>query len=130
MVGRDANDGSRETALILIAHGSRRSEANQAHLELCGRVSDQLGQVVSPAFLELADPDIATAIDDAVGVRHARHVLLLPYFLHPGNHTRTDIPAIVAAARLRHGAITIDQLDHVGASAVMVGLIADLFAVT
>jgi len=126
MSDRDANG----PALILIAHGSRRAEANEAHVELCRAVSTRIARMVSPAFLELAAPGIAAAIDQAVEARGARRVVLLPYFLHPGNHTREDIPAIVAEARVRHGGVQIDQLDHVGASPAVVGLIAELLAVS
>jgi len=117
-------------ALILIAHGSRRAPANDAHLDLCGRVGAQLGRHVSPAFLELADPTIPGAIDDAVERHGACHLVLLPYFLHPGNHTLRDIPALVDDARRRHPGVTIEQLDHIGSSDAMVGLVADRFAVT
>lgn len=117
-------------ALILIAHGSRREAANHAHLQLCAEVSARLGREVAPAFLELASPTIPEAIDDAVHHARAGHIVLVPYFLHPGNHTLRDIPAIIAEARTRHPAVVIDQRGHVGSSDGMVGLIADHFAVT
>ncbi len=81
------------TALLLIAHGSRRPEAN-ADLEY---VADRLRErgrypVVQVSYLELAKPDIegggARCVDAG-----ATDVILLPYFLSPGKHVVDDLAA-------------------------------------
>ena len=81
------------TALLLIAHGSRRAEAN-ADLEY---VAEQLrGRGTYPdvqvSYLEIAEPSI-----DAGGAlcaaRGAELVILLPYFLSPGRHVVEDLTA-------------------------------------
>jgi sirohydrochlorin ferrochelatase len=83
----------RTTALLLIAHGSRRPEANA---DLC-HVADSLkarGRYprVQVSYLELADPDI-----EGGGVlcveAGATEVILLPYFLSPGKHVAEDLTA-------------------------------------
>jgi sirohydrochlorin ferrochelatase len=83
----------RRTALLLIAHGSRRPEAN-ADLDY---VADQMRQrgrypVVRVSFLELAEPDIeaggAACVADG-----ATDVILLPYFLSAGVHVQEDLTA-------------------------------------
>lgn len=79
------------TALLLIAHGSRRPEAN-ADLEYVAQQMRQRGRyaIVRTSFLELAEPDIETG-----GVRcvqeGADRVILVPYFLSPGVHVRDDL---------------------------------------
>lgn len=79
------------TAILLIAHGSRRAEAN-AELRvvaeaLAARRPDCLIEI---AYLELAAPDIPTAARRCVE-RGATEVRLLPYFLSPGAHVREDL---------------------------------------
>ena len=112
------------TTVVLAAHGSRLADANAAHAALSGRVAGALGLPVVPGFLELAEPSIADAIDAAVG-DGAERVLVLPYFLHPGNHTAHDIPAIVDAARARHTRVTIELLALFGGDGRLSDLVAD-----
>jgi sirohydrochlorin ferrochelatase len=81
------------TALLLIAHGSRRPEANDdldrlaEELKRTGRYA-----VVEPAYLELAEPDIENGAATCVG-QGAGRVILLPYFLSAGVHVRRDLAA-------------------------------------
>lgn len=79
--------------------------------------------VVAPGYLEITDPDIPTAIDEAVATGVDR-VVVLPYFLHPGNHTGRDIPEAVEAARIRHPDATIDLADFFGADPALVATLA------
>jgi sirohydrochlorin ferrochelatase len=80
-------------ALLLIAHGSRRPEAN-ADLEFVAADMRRrnLFAFVQCSFLELAEPDIHTG-----GVRcveaGATSVVMLPYFLSPGRHVSEDLTA-------------------------------------
>ncbi len=80
-------------ALLLIAHGSRRAEAN-ADLEFVAADMRRRGRFafVQCSFLELAEPDIHTG-----GVRcveaGATSVVMLPYFLSPGKHVSEDLTA-------------------------------------
>ncbi len=82
-----------ETAVLLIAHGSRKATANQDLHRLAEEVRLQGGfAIVEPSFLELAEPDIR-----AGGVRcveqGARRVLMVPYFLGLGMHVARDLTA-------------------------------------
>ncbi len=87
------------TALLLIAHGSRRPEAN-ADLVYVAEAMWERGRypIVQVSYLELAEPGI-----EAGGVlcveRGATTVILLPYFLSPGKHMVEDLTA--ARDRLR-----------------------------
>ncbi len=113
------------TIVVLIAHGSRLAEAASAHRAVCARLQQELGGIdIEPGFLELTDPDIPAAIDSAVA-DGAERVVVLPYFLHPGNHTLRDIPAAVEAARNRHPQITIDQAAMFGADPAIIGALAE-----
>ncbi len=92
--------------LILLAHGSRADAALEAHRHLAASVADATGQIVLPAFLEMAPPDLSSTIDAAVADGTTR-ITVLPHFLGPGNHVSRDIPALVEAARSRHPGVTI-----------------------
>lgn len=81
------------TALLLIAHGSRRQEANDD----LGFLAQQLRErnhyaFVQTSFLELTTPTIAEggALCVAAG---AKRVVMLPYFLSAGVHARDDMMA-------------------------------------
>jgi sirohydrochlorin ferrochelatase len=84
---------SPRTALLLIAHGSRRPEAN-ADLEFVAAAVRARGRypVVRVSYLELVEPDIETG-----GVRcvedGATEVILSPYFLSAGIHVAEDLTA-------------------------------------
>ena len=54
-------------------------------------------RTVQPAHMELAEPSIATAFDACVAAG-ATTVVVAPYFLGPGRHWDSDIPALAAAA--------------------------------
>ena len=79
------------TALLLIAHGSRRPEAND-DLRFLAEELRRRGRyaVVETSFLELAEPTIAQGGAACVG-KGARRVVLLPYFLSAGVHVREDL---------------------------------------
>lgn len=84
----------RRIALQLIAHGSRRPEAN-ADLEHVAAAMRQRGRypIVQVSFLELAEPGIEAAGEHCV-LAGATDVILLPYFLSPGKHVVEDLTAI------------------------------------
>jgi sirohydrochlorin ferrochelatase len=112
------------TVVVLVAHGSRAPEANEAHIELVQSVREAAEVDVRPAFLELAEPSVPDAIDHAVD-DGATRVLVQPHFLAPGNHTTRDIPELVAAARRRHPGIRIEGGSHTGADPDLPRLVAD-----
>jgi sirohydrochlorin cobaltochelatase len=109
--------------VLLIAHGSRNPAAQADHRRLCDRVGAAAGVAVRPAYLELAEPGIAAAIDAAVADGAVR-VRLVPVFLHSGNHVARDIPEAVATARAAHPGVVIELDEHVGADPALVDLIA------
>ncbi|MCP4433868.1 MAG: cobalamin biosynthesis protein CbiX [Actinomycetia bacterium] len=118
-------------ATILVAHGSRNEAAQRAHEQLVDAVAARLAgddaARVLAAYLEMADPDIATAIDSAVA-NGAMAVRILPCFLHPGNHVEVDIPAIARVAADDHPEVSIEVLSHLGSHEALVGMLADMLS--
>ncbi len=64
-------------------------------------VEDSGAAIAEPAHMELALPDIAEAFSRCVA-RGAKRVVIHPYFLSPGRHSTTDIPALALDAAAAH----------------------------
>ncbi len=96
---------SLQTAVIIVDHGSRRAESNEMLHRAASRfAAGSQYEIVEPAHMELAEPSIATAFDRCVQ-RGAKRIIVFPYFLSPGRHWTTDIPALVAQASQKHSGV-------------------------
>ena len=81
------------TAVLLIAHGSRHAPANDDLRRMAESLTESARHpIIEPAFLELADPDIAAAGARCVALGATR-VLMIPYFLSAGVHLLRDLTA-------------------------------------
>jgi sirohydrochlorin ferrochelatase len=86
------------TGLIIVDHGSRRSESNDLLLAVADAYRrHSKWPIVEPAHMELAEPSIATAFARCVE-QGAQVVVVFPYFLAPGRHWSEDIPRLAAEA--------------------------------
>lgn len=82
-----------ETAVLLIAHGSRLEPANADLRELADRLSTSgSSSIVVASFLELAEPDIPAGGARCVA-KGGKRVLMIPYFLGAGIHIMRDLTA-------------------------------------
>lgn len=103
-------------ALLLIAHGSRREASNDEVRELAkklGQISADRFDLVIPAFLELAEPDIPNGVS-LCAQAGATEVTAIPYFLSAGRHVANDIPAELEKAQQAHNAVTIHHSNYLG----------------
>src|SRR2546423_9746002 len=83
-----------ETALLLVAHGSRQAEANDDLRHAAAELRRRGGyDIVEAAFLELAEPSVAEGGANCVRAG-AKRVVMLPYFLSAGVHVRRDLTAL------------------------------------
>ena len=103
-----------KTALLMMAHGSRIPEANDAARQVAKMVQEQTGfEIVEVAFRELHEPNIQAGIDACVA-RGAGRILLMPYFLFMGAHVQHDLPEEIAEARIRHPGLIMEMGSHLG----------------
>ena len=112
-------------ALLMIAHGSRRTASNDEVRALGDRISAQAkGEFdqLACCFLELAEPLIPDAIDQLVQ-EGATQITVFPYFLAVGAHVAEDIPEAIAAAAEKYPHITFKSLPHLGQLESMPALI-------
>jgi sirohydrochlorin ferrochelatase len=86
-------------AILLIDHGSRRSEANEMMDCMANLVQAVAGPdvVVRYAHMELCEPSISAGVRNCVEAG-ATELIVFPYMLSPGKHSTGDIPRMVAAA--------------------------------
>jgi sirohydrochlorin ferrochelatase len=114
-----------DTALLLIAHGSRQEEANEdlyqlaASLRTCGRYA-----VVEAAFLELAEPTVAQGAARCAA-QGSRRVILLPYFLSAGIHVRRDLAALRAALAAEHPGVEFRLAEPLGPHPLLLAVVAE-----
>jgi sirohydrochlorin ferrochelatase len=112
------------TAVLLIAHGSRESSANDDLHALAARLTAG-GEhpIVVACFLELAEPDIPTGGDRCVA-RGATRVLMVPYFLSAGVHLRRDLTAARDELQARHPAVEFRLGPPLGPHPLLDALVA------
>ncbi len=103
-----------KTAILLMAHGSRISEANDAAREIAHMVREMTGyDIVEVAFRELHLPDIQEGIDTCVA-QGAQRILLIPYFLFIGAHVQHDLPEELEEGMRRHPGVKMVMGPHLG----------------
>jgi len=115
-------------AILIVDHGSRRSEANALLDEIAALVAARLpNSVVRTAHMELAAPSIAEGLA-ACAAAGAREVVVHPYFLGPGDHSTNDIPRLVATAAADHPLLSVSISEPLGCHPKLVDVILDRVA--
>ena len=89
--------GAMTTALILFGHGARDARWREPFDRLVRMLSEQHPGPVSPAFLELMQPDLETACREAAA-KGAQRVVVVPLFIGTGGHIRRDLPLLMERA--------------------------------
>jgi len=110
-------------AVLLIAHGSRRKDANDDLLRLA-EILRGTGKypIVETSYLELASPDIPTGGSHCVE-QGARHVKLLPYFLSAGTHVAEDLERFRGELSERYPNVRFELCPHLGLHPLMVEIV-------
>lgn len=114
-----------KTAVLLIAHGSRRAEANQDLTELAQQLRCH-GQfdIIEPSYLELAKPTIPEGGHRCVE-QGAQRVLMLPYFLSAGTHVMIDLERIRSELSSAHPAVEFRLCPPLGLHPKMAEIVLD-----
>jgi sirohydrochlorin cobaltochelatase len=114
--------------VILFAHGSRDPlwhkpmEAVAAQLLLGDPTL-----AVRCAYLELSQPDLATACAELVGAGIAR-IAVVPMFLGVGRHAREDLPLLLVQLRAQHPQVQFELKAAVGEDPRLIRLLATIAA--
>src|SRR5690242_6417107 len=116
-----------DEAIVLMGHGSRDEKGAEEFLAFAQRLSARLGCPVYPGFLELADPPLAQAIDEAVR-KGARTIIALPWLLLGAGHAKNDMPVALAWARQRHPEVTIHYGTPIELQPEIIAILGDRVA--
>jgi sirohydrochlorin ferrochelatase len=110
-------------ALLLIAHGSRRAEAN-ADLEFVADEMRRRGQFgfVQCSYLELTEPGIFAGGERCVAAG-ATSVVLLPYFLSAGVHVREDLTAARDELAMKFPAVRFVLAEPLGRHPLLIDIV-------
>jgi len=112
-------------AVLLIAHGSRRAEANDDLVRLAEILRAKgLYPIVETAYLELATPDIPAGGETCVRLG-ATEVMLLPYFLSAGAHVVDDLERHRRDLEARFPQVTFELCSPLGLHPLMIEIVLD-----
>lgn len=113
------------TAVLLIAHGSRRAEANEDLVQLANLITVRGHyQIVEVSYLELAEPSISQGGRNCVD-RGARLVLMMPYFLSAGVHVVNDLQAMRKDLTTQFPQVEFILCPHLGLHPLMADIVLD-----
>ncbi|MCA9836008.1 MAG: sirohydrochlorin chelatase [Trueperaceae bacterium] len=100
-------------AVVLMAHGTPKPEANEALYKIAKRVEANINKPVRLAFMECNEPGIPEAIDSLIQAGHET-LVAVPYFLQAGGHVKDDLPRMISEAQHNHPEKAILLADYLG----------------
>ena len=117
--------------LLFIAHGTRNPKGLDEARTFARLVGRRVNSgrhpsgawQTSTAFLELAEPDMATGMERCAALG-AEVVVLIPLFLFRAGHMKVDIPRAAEQFARTHPAIRVVMLDAVAFNDVFLGVVA------
>lgn len=113
------------TAFILFAHGSSVEAANEAVRTIARAAASQAGYtIMEAAFLELAQPDLPTAVR-ALVEQGVQHIVVVPYFLTLGIHLGRDLPRIVEGLTRMYDGLTLSVTEPLDGHPALVQIVLD-----
>lgn len=116
---------SEQSAILLIAHGSRHEEANRDTRLLAEELARREPAFIAmAAFLEIAEPDIDSAALQCVE-RGARRIILLPHFLSAGVHVQRDLQEAQHRLTGRHPEVEFRLADPIGRHALLIEILSE-----
>lgn len=119
-----------KTAILLMAHGSRIAEANDAVREIAALVKKMTDyDIVEVSFREQHQPGIQKGIDACVA-KGAERIMLVPYFLYLGAHVLEDLPEEMAEAKGRHPGVEFVMGKHLGVHRKLAEVVVERIAET
>ncbi|QBI19815.1 sirohydrochlorin chelatase [Egibacter rhizosphaerae] len=112
--GGSSGPRAQDPALLIAAHGTRSPAGVAECAALVDRVRARAPELaVAHGFIELSPPPIAASIDELVAAGR-RSIVVVPLVLFDAGHSKTDVPAVVNAARARHRGVTFTYGQGLG----------------
>ncbi|MDQ6797217.1 MAG: sirohydrochlorin chelatase, partial [Actinomycetota bacterium] len=115
-------------ALLVVGHGSRSAAGVAEYWKLADVVRSQAPDLdVGCGFIELARPDLDTAIDDLVA-GGATSVVASPLILLGAGHLKNDGPAALHRGRHRHPGVRFHYARDLGIHPLVLSVAQDRIA--
>jgi cobalt/nickel transport system ATP-binding protein len=112
-------------ALLIVGHGSRSAAGVAEYWDLARAVTGSAPELdVGCGFIELAAPDLDTAVDRLVQ-RGARSVVAVPLVLLGAGHMKNDGPAALHRGRHRHPGVHFAYARHLGLHPLVLAVAED-----
>ncbi len=103
-----------DLAVVVLGHGSRSPEAAEQFFRVAAALAPRLPDAsVYPAFMELAEPSLPSAVGLAIA-EGARRIVVLPCFLFTGNHIKHDVPKKIARLSEEYPGVVFEQREPIG----------------
>jgi sirohydrochlorin cobaltochelatase len=99
--------------IVIIGHGSRKDEPNEALKQLVSDYQKQHQDLpINYGFIELAEPHMSIALDEMAKI--SKEIIALPMQLFHGNHIKVDIPKALANTRKKYADRIFKVADSLG----------------
>ncbi|MDJ0945975.1 MAG: CbiX/SirB N-terminal domain-containing protein [Kiloniellales bacterium] len=92
---RRAGWSTKDLALVLVGHGSRRNSASR---EATQRLARQVGRAAGGLRVDCAFLEEPPALDAVLAAAPERRLVVAGCFSEQGRHARKDVPALIAAS--------------------------------
>lgn len=107
---------TKQTAIILFAHGSRDANWRLPFEALANKLRLATPEIACElAFLELMTPDFASSVHTLVS-QGIHHIRVVPVFLASGKHLKVDLPSFIAQSQQLYPHLTFEVLPPIGES--------------
>jgi sirohydrochlorin ferrochelatase len=101
-------------ALLLVGHGSRSPKGVAAYWDFAAVLKDRAPELrIGCGFIELAEPDLDTAVDALVDAG-ATSIVAVPLVLLGAGHLKSDGPAALDRGRRRHPHVAFTYARDLG----------------
>ncbi len=102
-------------ALLITAHGSRKSQSNEEVMQLAQELEKmtRIFDCVSYAFIEFTSPSFSEQVDN-LAARGSTRIVVFPYFIAAGTHVLSDLPKLIHQAKTAHPDIEFALTPHLG----------------
>lgn len=116
------------SAVLLIAHGSRRAEANADLVDVAEMLKSRVpGRIVEISYLEIAHPTIPEGLAQCVRAG-ATQIDMLPWFLSAGSHVTDDLHAERDRFLAEHPQIACNVRPPLGLHPLMIDVLLERLA--
>jgi sirohydrochlorin ferrochelatase len=114
---------SRQTAIILLGHGSRVPEAGKHMEKVASGLGEKYGyEVVEICYMSRLGPHFPEIFEKCVA-SGATDVVVIPYFLHDGLHLVLDIPEMMQQTAAGYPHVKLVLGRNLGFDDILVDLV-------